>query len=1449
MNLPEIITELKKQASETGKIILNDSLWNQGSVFSSMVMEVLRRPEGNIILNVSSIPDIENNKVSFIAGIPNDEANSFLFLSGRRVTVEFLEREGGVLLNLSIEPRTKYSPDGAIDWEFGNSFPELKENIINNLSLSDPKLVFQYDDANADPSRELGFSADYTWNEILGVYKNIITVFNGDPAEGSLQGIIDPSQKKIKSLFNSSLSEDLNFDLVKLKVNGFSLEVNQMWLEDHGDRYPWLKEPAPWTEFSLKGKTYLEGVQDPIDTYIYALPGDYAPDKIGVSVSPAENSTSTSLENLAAWMSGDREALDKFIKDTPFEDFFEIVGLKLFSFEFDMKKKTFLSFLRLQVGTLEKWKISEHLIVDDIILDWLLFNPLENPLHIIELSGALRMLSGDKELLFSGQISLPGPDLSMMLKTEQNLTVPEWLEIIIISFGGSPLSDHIKASLKEFELKSMAFSYQYPTQSGTFTLVSTILAGDKIIDFEVYLHVNFTEGTYDVKVAFILEDITIHGEITNEKIPGKTIIFCDVESENQVLSLDYLPSLMGYGPLGIPPELDIALNKVGIIYDFTDKSFAMGARSINYGTADLVVFKPQKKPNPSLFAGAHIDKQLDLTQLPLVGKVLSALHTLQINEIEIFITSRQLTASEAIPLKDYVSLLENQLKGRYPSFPNDGMTSSVGISLNFDVAGYIIPITAGLGGTSDSGMPSDKSGQLGIPEGDTSKPVHAASPDQSDGTFWITIQKSIGPLSFRRVGIKYNEGKIWLALDCSLNAGSLKIDLIGASLGVPLSGFHPKFEIEGLGIEFKGPGLDIGGSLLKVSHNVEDQVEWEYAGGAIIKMMDYSLAAWGSYANIYTDTNHTKTIPSMFLFVQFTGTLGGVPFFVVTGLSGGFGYNSRLRLPQIDEVYQFPFVAYAGSPDSKDSPVSSQSPAEVLRNLFGLNGGKPWLSHEAGQYWLALGIMFTSFELITTNALLIGEFGNSFKLALIGLSRGKFPTVGPKTYAFVELQIELIIDVEKGSAGLRAQQSSNSYILDPNCKITGGFAFYTWFAPSPYAGDFVLTIGGYNSQFNPPKYYPEVPRVGINWLPDNYTSISGSSYFAITPAAIMAGGMLNVNYHKGDFKAWLKAWADFLMYWHPFHFDVNIGVTVGASYRLNLWFIHHTFSGEFGVDLNLYGPKTGARLTVHIWKVKINVDIGPDKTSSKPLRWKEFAETLLPPKKDLLKFIPKEGIIASDKNAERSSSEPIHTRVSGCRIQLISSIPCSKLLINEELLVETKDKIYVRPMGDKSGTPSLDFICNLEIMDQAGNLVSDQWTITPSYQNVPKALWGKYVGHIEQGDEQLLEKQLTGYDIESPYENNKAVGIYDTIYNVYPDPFEGVMPLKNLDPMEASATTSETVISIIKSEIASHTVDLKRNVLFNDLKQFLSIQAENEKMDTYAKNASTLLRDFPLIII
>ncbi len=49
-----------------------------------------------------------------------------------------------------------------------------------------------------------------------------------------------------------------------------------------------------------------------------------------------------------------------------------------------------------------------------------------------------------------------------------------------------------------------------------------------------------------------------------------------------------------------------------------------------------------------------------------------------------------------------------------------------------------------------------------------------------------------------------------------------------------------------------------------------------------------------------------------------------------------------------------------------------------------------------------------------------------------------------------------------------------------------------------------MTLGGYNPHFNPPSFYPTVPRLGINWQVSPELIIKGDEYFAITSRAIMA---------------------------------------------------------------------------------------------------------------------------------------------------------------------------------------------------------------------------------------------------------------------------------------------------------------------------------------------------------
>lgn len=101
-------------------------------------------------------------------------------------------------------------------------------------------------------------------------------------------------------------------------------------------------------------------------------------------------------------------------------------------------------------------------------------------------------------------------------------------------------------------------------------------------------------------------------------------------------------------------------------------------------------------------------------------------------------------------------------------------------------------------------------------------------------------------------------------------------------------------------------------------------------------------------------------------------------------------------------------------------------------------------------------------------------------------------TDSPRTYAYVELGIEAVLAPDEGYFGLTAILSRNSFVLSPDCHLTGGFAVATWFGANPHAGDFVLTLGGYHPAFPVPGHFPVVPRLGFRWTVSDTVTISRS---------------------------------------------------------------------------------------------------------------------------------------------------------------------------------------------------------------------------------------------------------------------------------------------------------------------------------------------------------------------
>ena len=232
-------------------------------------------------------------------------------------------------------------------------------------------------------------------------------------------------------------------------------------------------------------------------------------------------------------------------------------------------------------------------------------------------------------------------------------------------------------------------------------------------------------------------------------------------------------------------------------------------------------------------------------------------------------------------------------------------------------------------------------------------------------------------------------------------------------------------------------------------------------------------------------------------------TVGPIQF---TAIVFGYGYNRRAKIPTIDNVAEFPLVKMVmgqGGYQKEDEtfelhnqlakPV--EDPAALLEKM------KDYLVPELGQQFACGGVRFTISGLIDCFALLIVQWGGGdLEIALLGLARFRQPRdTTARAICYVELQILMTIKPKEGAFKLQALLTNNSWIINEDCKLTGGFALFAWFA-GEHKGDLVVTLGGYHPKFRRPEHYPVVPRLGLNWRVNENLTIKGGVYFAYTPS-------------------------------------------------------------------------------------------------------------------------------------------------------------------------------------------------------------------------------------------------------------------------------------------------------------------------------------------------------------
>ncbi|WP_331766665.1 DUF6603 domain-containing protein [Embleya sp. NBC_00896] len=504
---------------------------------------------------------------------------------------------------------------------------------------------------------------------------------------------------------------------------------------------------------------------------------------------------------------------------------------------------------------------------------------------------------------------------------------------------------------------------------------------------------------------------------------------------------------------------------------------------------------------------------------------------------------------------------------------------------------------------------------------------------------------------------------------------------------------------------------------------------------------------YGTAMGAYVFPANSSVDPSFFGFGSLGSEKGiGPPPFQIRGIALGIGWNSRIRIPRVEDVDSFPFVLALSNPGAIGA--ESEDPVAILGNLVG--GGNPWVRPAQGEVWVAAGLAFSAFELIQGNAMVIVQTGADFTVALLGIGGTSFPRDADFKYAKAELAIQAVIKPNKGELSLGAAIAPSSYVLDPNCRLRGAVSLTIWYGNSPNAGDFVFSMGGYHPSYQRPTHYNAPARLGFDWDLSGNVTISGSAYFAITPAAVMAGGGLDVRFQSGALRAWLTAKVDALVQWKPFYFDIGISVRVGVQARIKIWFIKITITIEVGVSLRVWGPPTGGEATIHLWFISFTIGFGADRQGTgNELDWDRFKD-MLPPADNTVRAIPGAGLISDRVVATRGARrvDAWQTSTAGFEFSTDSAVPVTALYLGTgTTAVETGSPLNIRPMG-QSGRTSVQRV-SLAYDTRPADLHA--WGRTRITTAVPQALWGAgKPNHLPLPGQQLIGNQLIGAKFGSP---------------------------------------------------------------------------------------------------
>ena len=556
------------------------------------------------------------------------------------------------------------------------------------------------------------------------------------------------------------------------------------------------------------------------------------------------------------------------------------------------------------------------------------------------------------------------------------------------------------------------------------------------------------------------------------------------------------------------------------------------------------------------------------------------------------------------------------------------------------------------------------------------------------GPWWLAIQRGFGPLYIEQVGFGVTlqsdqlksisvllDGRVSL-LGLTAAVDDLQLTFVVASDASVFDASRWAVDLAGLAFNADMGGLTLQGGLRKFGSG--DNVQ--YVGMLMGRFAVYGLSVFGGYGQ---GTVNGQRFASFFAFGAINGPIGGPPAFFLTGIGGGLGINRQLVLPSdLSRFDQYPLIkALDPSARPSDDPM-----AELIR----LGDTFPM---QRGSFWFAAGVSFTSFALVDGVVVLSVQVGDGLEIALLGLARMALPR--PQV-AIVSIELGLVarFSSKEGVLWVQAQLTDNSWLLYPDVRLTGGFAFVVWFA-GPNRGQFVLTIGGYHPNFRRAGY-PEVPRLGLQWRVGPFIAIKGESYFALTSEAVMAGVRVEVSATFGPAWAQVIFGADGIVFFDPFHFEVQAYASIRAGVTIDVWIGEITISISISARIMVEGPEFHGIATFSVGPVDLAVEFGNANQPPRPLLpWAGFVTKYLeeaqPGVARVLAAVAGKGALppgagpggATDTATADGSAEKPFEVYAEFEITLTNSVPTRRVELGAARVLEhtPSHSIGLAPMG------------------------------------------------------------------------------------------------------------------------------------------------------------------------